>query len=87
LKVLLYGTLRSLAGKKEHRSGAPTVDKLVEELSRAYGEKMRQYLCAHGNTESLTLVLNGKVIPRPERDTITLGESDTVELLSPIGGG
>lgn len=87
MKVVLYGILRSIAGKKEFPSKASTIGQLLEELSKLFGRKMQKYLYDQDTVESLTVVLNGKVISKSEKAKIHIHEEDIVELLSPIGGG
>jgi thiamine biosynthesis protein ThiS len=87
VKILLYGILRSLAGSKELSSRSKSISALLEELSTEFGDRMTKYLFEEDNVESLTVVVNGKVVPRSEKKGIQLGDSDVVELLSPIGGG
>ena len=87
MKIILYGILRSIAGVKELSSGARSLPALLEELSNDFGDKMNKYLYEEDNVESLTVVVNGKVVPRSDKMGIRLGDADLVELLSPIGGG
>jgi len=87
VKIVLYGILRSIAGVKEFSSGAVSLPALLEELAADFGERMGKYLYEEDNVESLTVVLNGRVVPRSRKKETRLGESDIVELLSPIGGG
>lgn len=87
MKVVLYGILRSIAGRKELSSSARRIDSLLEEVSSRFGSKMSEYLYEQDNVESLTVVLNDQVVPRSEKALITLTEGDVVKLLSPIGGG
>jgi thiamine biosynthesis protein ThiS len=87
MKVLLYGILRSIAGRKEISSGASSIPQLLAELADAFGKRMRAYLFEQDHIESLTVVKNGKVMARSERAQVSLEEGDVVELLSPIGGG
>jgi sulfur carrier protein ThiS len=48
---------------------------------------MRQYLYDQDAIESLTVVLNGRVLSKDEARTAKLQGEDVLELLSPIGGG
>jgi thiamine biosynthesis protein ThiS len=87
MKVLLYGILRSIAGRKEITSSASSVPLLLGELADAFGKRMNAYLFEQDHVESLTVVKNGRVMTRSERAQASLGEGDVIELLSPIGGG
>lgn len=87
MKVLLYGILRSIAGRKETTSRASSIPQLLSELADAFGKRMRAYLFEQDRIESLTVVRNGRVMTRSERTKACLEEADVIELLSPIGGG
>ena len=87
MKVQLYGILRSLAGRKEIASKASTIPQLLSELAENFGTRMGDYLFEQDNVESLTVVMNGRVLARSERAEVILREGDTLKLLSPIGGG
>jgi len=87
LKVVLYGILRSIAGRKDLDLDSPTVPQAEEELSRRFGSRMRQYLYEQDAVESLTVVLNGRVLSKDEARAARLQGEDVLELLSPIGGG
>ena len=87
MKIVLYGILRSIAGVKEISSGARSLPALIDELATGFGERMGRYLFEEDNVESLTVVLNGKVVPKSKKGDVRLGDADVVELLSPIGGG
>lgn len=87
MKVILYGILRSIAGRKDLDLDTPTVLGAEEELSRRFGPRMRQYLYDQDAVESLTVVLNGRVLSKDEARTAKLQGEDVLELLSPIGGG
>jgi len=87
LRVILYGILRSIAGTKELRLDSSTVSEAEEELSRRFGPRMREYLYDQDAVESLTVVLNGRVLSKDEARAARLQGEDVLELLSPIGGG
>jgi molybdopterin converting factor small subunit len=87
MKVLLYGILRSIAGKKEITSKASSIRQLLVELADAFGKRMSAYLYEQDHVESLTVVKNGRVMTGSERAQASLEEGDIIELLSPIGGG
>ncbi len=87
MKVLLYGILRSIAGRKEMASRASSIPQLLTELADTFGKRMSAYLFDQDNVESLTVVMNGKVLAKSDRAQACLGEGDVVQLLSPIGGG
>lgn len=87
MRVILYGILRSIAGTKELRLDSSTVSEAEEELSRRFGPRMREYLYDQDAVESLTVVLNGRVLSKDEARAARLQGEDVLELLSPIGGG
>jgi len=87
LKVILYGILRSIAGRKDLDLDSPTISQAEEELSRRFGPRMHQYLYDQDAVESLTVVLNGRVLSKEEARGAKLQDRDVLELLSPIGGG
>lgn len=87
MKVILYGILRSIAGRKDLDLDSTTVSGAEEEMSRRFGPRMRQYLYDQDAVESLTVVLNGRVLSKDEARTAKLQGEDVLELLSPIGGG
>ncbi len=87
MKVVLYGILRSIAGTKTVEVRSPTIAGTLKELSDLFGRRMHEYLYEQDSIESLTVVLNGRVLSTSERSRASLGEDDVLELLSPIGGG
>ncbi len=87
MKVVLYGVLRSVAGVKELSSAARSIHDLLEELAHLFGRRMGEYLYRQGAADSLTVVHNGKVLSKRERDEAHLDDKDIVYLLSPVGGG
>lgn len=87
-----FTTLREITGKKQDQivlSRAKTLQSLLKQLSRKYGDEFNDYLYDElGNVRGhLHLLVNGQSITALRGLRTQLKEGDQVAILPPVGGG
>ncbi len=73
--VIFTGPIKFATGVNKSESGAGTVEDLVEELSRKYGEKFRE------EVRKTKILVNGYAIQFYDGLDTTLKSGDTVDFL------
>jgi len=92
VRVKFFTTLREIVGKKEENidlSGSVTVNALLKQLSKKYGEDFKDYVYDEtGNVRGhLQFLINGKSASTLHQFKTKLREGDQVAILPPVGGG
>ena len=91
--VRLFTILRELVGKREEtlefNTGIVTVEDVLKELTRRYGQEFKEYLYNDKQTvrDYLQLLVNGKSVDLMERIKTKLKEGDEVAIVPPVSGG
>lgn len=80
-KVMLYATLRKVAGTREVEVQADSVKRLLERLSDEYGGKLDRHL------KISTILVNGKNVIHLKGKRTRLKPGDVVSIFPPMGGG
>jgi len=92
VKVRFFTILREIVGKREEQiefSQAVTVEELLKQLSKKYGEKFKDYVYDEkGEVRSyLQFLINGQGITTLQGFKTKLKEGDQIAILPPVGGG
>jgi len=92
VKVRFFTTLREIVGKREEQiefSQAVTVEELLKQLSRKYGERFQDYVYDEkGKVRNhLQFLINGKSTTTLQGFKTRLREGDQIAILPPVGGG
>lgn len=90
--VKFFTVLREITGKKDEKaefSNSPTINDLLNYLSRKHGRQFRDYVYnASGKPRGyLQFLINGKSITTLEGFRTRLKEGDKVAIIPPVGGG
>jgi molybdopterin synthase sulfur carrier subunit len=92
VKVKYFTTLREIVGKKEEQiqlSQAFTLEALLKQLSRKYGEDFEDYIYdSLGNVRGhLQFLINGKSSSTEQGMKTKLRDGNELAILPPVGGG
>lgn len=92
VRVKFFTTLREMVGKKEEHmqlSDPATLEALLEQLSKKYGEAFEAYVYdEEGKMRGqLQVLVNGKSVSGEPRMKTKLHEGDEIAILPPVGGG
>lgn len=79
-RVRMFAALREAAGRDSDEINAASVQELLAEARRRYGEKFAHAL------QFAAIAVNGERLPGPDADA-SLGPEDEVALLPPVSGG
>jgi molybdopterin synthase sulfur carrier subunit len=90
--VKFFTTLREIVGKPQEQiefHEAVTINDLLQQLERRYGEKYTRYVYNEkGNVRGhLQFLINGKSITNQQGLNTKLKENDILAILPPVGGG
>jgi len=92
ITVKFFTSLRELTGKGQEEMEVPgviTVEELLKQLSRKYGQQFSEYVYdKKGNVRSyLQFLINGRGITTLRGFETRLKEGDRVAIIPPVGGG
>jgi MoaD family protein len=89
VKVVLYGTLASIAGEKEIEVDASPIKKVLHALTAKFGEDLnRRLFDTHGNPRRfLNIYVNGRDMRFLDKLETKLEEGDVVTLIPAVSGG
>lgn len=70
-------------------AGGSTVSRLIDDLTKSYGNQMRSNILDDEPTSKnkFSLIINGEMLDRSKFDTIILNDNDEVAIIPPIAGG
>ncbi len=90
--VKFFTTLREITGKREEEiksSRDLTVDELLQDLSKKYGRRFKDYVYDEtGDVRSyLQFLVNGRSVTTMQGFKTKLREGDRVAIIPPVGGG
>jgi len=70
-------------------AGGSTVSRLIDDLTKSYGNQMRSNILDDEPTSKnkFSLIINGEMLDRSKFDTIILNDNDKVAIIPPIAGG
>ncbi len=92
VKVKFFTTLREIVGKREEQiqlSDPASLEILIEQLSKKYGEEFEDYVCDEtGKMRGhLQVLINGQSASAEQGMKTLLHEGDEIAILPPVGGG
>lgn len=90
MKVLYFGVLRDVTGKKEEgwQQSEATVGDLIRALVARYGHAFERWVVKDGDLWNLVIILvNGHDVRHLQRFDTRLAPDDTVVIFPPVGGG
>lgn len=88
VKVRMFATVREAAGTAEVELEASTLDGLLEELARRFGDSMTKVLSeADGDYDRVVVLVNGRNVRRGRDADIGLEDGDEIALFPPVSGG
>jgi len=87
--VKLFANLRELAGTRELKVEASTIEEVLKKLIEKFGESFRKELFVEGNKirDEYLLLLNGKNFEFLDGLKTKLKDNDVIAILPPVGGG
>ncbi|MCD6485220.1 MAG: MoaD family protein [Candidatus Odinarchaeota archaeon] len=87
--VKLFANLRELAGTRELKVEASTIEEVLKKLIEKFGESFRKELFAEENKirDEYLLLLNGKNFEFLDGLKTKLKDNDVIAILPPVGGG
>jgi len=87
--VKLFANLRELAGTRELKVEASTIEEVLKKLIEKLGESFRKELFAEENKirDEYLLLLNGKNFEFLDGLKTKLKDNDVIAILPPVGGG
>jgi molybdopterin synthase sulfur carrier subunit len=90
--VKFFTTLREIVGQPQEQialSEAVTVNELLQQLGKKYGEKFTSYIYNEKGMVRghLHFLINGKSITTQQGLKTKLKENDILAILPPVGGG
>src|SRR4030067_3531555 len=92
IKIKFFTTLREIVGRKDEQiqlSASTTLEALLKQLSRKYGEDFEDYVYDElGKVRvHLQFLINGKSASTVQGLKTKLREGDEIAILPPVGGG
>ena len=92
IKIKFFTTLREIVGRKDEQiqlSASTTLEALLKQLSRKYGEDFEDYVYDElGKVRGhLQFLINGKSASTAQGLKTKLREDDEIAILPPVGGG
>ena len=88
--VKYFATLRKITGKEEEKialRGTSTVKKLVDILSKKYGDRFSNYVDRQEKGDYLLFLVNGRNISVFRGFETKLKEGDSFVIMPALGGG
>ncbi|MFQ6074075.1 MAG: ubiquitin-like small modifier protein 1 [Candidatus Bathyarchaeia archaeon] len=90
--VKFFTTLREIVGKPQEQIELPeavTVNELLQQLGKEYGEKFSRYVYDEKGAVRghLHFLINGKSVTTQQGLKTKLKENDILAILPPVGGG